>query len=893
MEADGFIEPFIRIYEGKILDGWHRYRAAQELNLIRKLKFQEWDEDERKDGDPKAFVLARNIERRHLTPRQRAQIVVHFNERFGMGRPSESSPDGELKSRQELAAEAGVGTSTIDRAITVEKAGQSAAVISGDKTPGQIEKEEVLEQLYQNRQDFQTAVSDFAQSGSYLNFTYCRRRIKSLVGLEDSTDEGSTDYTQWDLQKIKAQSQIADESVLVIKGYLNEDPKIEGHPVAALLSEMQRIHEIRQSAKLDTYTRPFLIGPLSDAVEKIEKLWTSDWEAKSAEERLDDLNKLEACLPSLIEAEDTARAASKINADPNNPNNLAETAYFAARCEIEKIVSDMGIDLQNFYAAATDAHKLSDSGIFNPPDDIRSTISSASLFNGWCEILKKIHKDFAENANWVLALALEQAKIDHANARRVLQSAFFETDLHDRMTDFEDTDTGGKLKKFFAMVVDIKTPKLRFNIFTPDEFFFDTRGDAEHDFSEQSPEMYRGRDLTVSEIRDEIEVLRSITKDIRWYMQDDERHLGWMEQVVEAIAPKLEDVRENFLDARDALLSAIAETGITCIDFLDAASNYFMGSKRNRPYRICMKPVEHFKDWSVFNFTSWTADIKMLHADLENNADWVLALNPQVEKGIDRASLQGVVSRARLRFWRARERLSDFGRVTPIEFAKEAVKSLGLTEDATQYLFEGTEDPLLDLPVSGLTCWQSRLFILTTAIEKQSGWVEVLYPTEPDAESSKTALSEENDEQIQHTLVAIERLKTGLKKFHVIDSEAFADDILQFYNGVDLSELSTSPQETLKNISDFIEGFVNEPLQTWPEYIRNHRWMPKRELVLVSIGISNNTDDEFEEVEFTDESSDVIRCDLNELPEDIRTALLKIASEKIYAEAVKEFHTDG
>ena len=104
----------------------------------------------------------------------------------------------------------------------------SGAVISGEKTAGEVLKETALEQLYQNRQDFQTAVSDFAQSGSSLNFTYCRRRIKSLVGLEDATDEGSTDYTQWNLEKIKVQSQIAEESVLVIKGYMDEDPKIEG-----------------------------------------------------------------------------------------------------------------------------------------------------------------------------------------------------------------------------------------------------------------------------------------------------------------------------------------------------------------------------------------------------------------------------------------------------------------------------------------------------------------------------------------------------------------------------------------------------------------------------------------------------------------------------------------
>ena len=415
VQTNDFIDPIVRIYEGHILDGWHRYRTAQELNLIRKLRFQEWDDDADRDGDPRSFVLARNLNRRHLTPAQRAQIVLEFNDWAPRGRPSKNTPNGVLKTKKELAKEARVGTSTMDRAASIKESGQSEVVIRGDKTPGQLEREakekryaklckainafnrvwqktqlatqvslsddffpaaaealgfpmntveqvyrcqdspesekkmkgftglgidsweryfdamrtaliekpewveslenktnteDALEHLYQNRQDFQTAVSDFAQSGAYLDFAYCRCRIKSLVGLEDSTDEESTDYTQWNLQKIKAQSHLITETVQVIRGYLEEDPKIETHPVAELLSEMQRISEIHQSAKLDTYTPPFLHQPLSDAVERIEKLWTSDWEAKSAEARLDDLNELETCLPGLIEVEDTARAAS-------------------------------------------------------------------------------------------------------------------------------------------------------------------------------------------------------------------------------------------------------------------------------------------------------------------------------------------------------------------------------------------------------------------------------------------------------------------------------------------------------------------------------------------------------------------------------------------------------
>ena len=146
VQTDGFIDPIVRIHEGQILDGWHRYRAAQELNLIRRLKFQEWNEDEHRDGDPKAFVLARNIERRHLNPSQRAQIVVAFNARFNRGdihSQRADSPEGEPKTRQELAQEAGVGTRTIDRAIAVERAGQSEDVIAGEKSASEVLKENV------------------------------------------------------------------------------------------------------------------------------------------------------------------------------------------------------------------------------------------------------------------------------------------------------------------------------------------------------------------------------------------------------------------------------------------------------------------------------------------------------------------------------------------------------------------------------------------------------------------------------------------------------------------------------------------------------------------------------------------------------------------------------
>ena len=107
VEDDGFMDYVIRTHEGKILDGWHRYRAALALNLVRKLMFYPWDE--KKEGKAVAFVAARNIERRHLSASQRAQIVVSLNERFGWGGDRSKTPNDALKTKKELAAEAKVG----------------------------------------------------------------------------------------------------------------------------------------------------------------------------------------------------------------------------------------------------------------------------------------------------------------------------------------------------------------------------------------------------------------------------------------------------------------------------------------------------------------------------------------------------------------------------------------------------------------------------------------------------------------------------------------------------------------------------------------------------------------------------------------------------------------
>ena len=68
------VEHPIVLFEGLILDGGHRYRAAQELGVTP--AFREFTGSE---AQARAFILASNADRRHLTKSQVAQVFVNAN----------------------------------------------------------------------------------------------------------------------------------------------------------------------------------------------------------------------------------------------------------------------------------------------------------------------------------------------------------------------------------------------------------------------------------------------------------------------------------------------------------------------------------------------------------------------------------------------------------------------------------------------------------------------------------------------------------------------------------------------------------------------------------------------------------------------------------------------
>src|SRR5438874_9552701 len=65
--SHGLLEEIV-LYQGKILDGWSRYRACQARRI--EPRFREFSGD-----DPVAYVLSKNVQRRHLSVMQILRVL--------------------------------------------------------------------------------------------------------------------------------------------------------------------------------------------------------------------------------------------------------------------------------------------------------------------------------------------------------------------------------------------------------------------------------------------------------------------------------------------------------------------------------------------------------------------------------------------------------------------------------------------------------------------------------------------------------------------------------------------------------------------------------------------------------------------------------------------------
>lgn len=106
----------ITLFEGMVIDGWHRYSAANELGM-------ECPVVVLGDVDPRDFVLAQNRARRHVTQAQLAMATTAVYAWKPVGNPAFSQSGTECpiaKSNAQLAEAAGVSEKTIKQAKAVQ-----------------------------------------------------------------------------------------------------------------------------------------------------------------------------------------------------------------------------------------------------------------------------------------------------------------------------------------------------------------------------------------------------------------------------------------------------------------------------------------------------------------------------------------------------------------------------------------------------------------------------------------------------------------------------------------------------------------------------------------------------------------------------------------------------
>lgn len=177
----GVQEP-ITVFEGMVLDGWHRFTAANEVGA-------QCPTVELGDVDPQDFVIAKNKARRHITASQLAAAVVAVYGWRAAGR--NPAPGAGLdKTSQQLADMAGVSERTIRQAKVVEakatpevKEAVKAGVMSVKKAAETVNPPKAVEHEERDVADESASfIAELADENETL-------RARLAVGVMEGTDE--------------------------------------------------------------------------------------------------------------------------------------------------------------------------------------------------------------------------------------------------------------------------------------------------------------------------------------------------------------------------------------------------------------------------------------------------------------------------------------------------------------------------------------------------------------------------------------------------------------------------------------------------------------------------------------------------------------------------------
>lgn len=178
ISANGLSEPIV-IYEGKILDGRHRYKAC--VMACVDPRFVEYF-----GSDPIAYVVSRNISRRHLSESQRALVAAKIAN-MRQGERTDIAPNGGKISQDAAADQLKVSTRSVQRAKKVLESGDDGLInavnngelsvsAAADMTDGDEIKREIIGSGPKKRKVAETIFAEFTALWSRAN-TECRQQI--------------------------------------------------------------------------------------------------------------------------------------------------------------------------------------------------------------------------------------------------------------------------------------------------------------------------------------------------------------------------------------------------------------------------------------------------------------------------------------------------------------------------------------------------------------------------------------------------------------------------------------------------------------------------------------------------------------------------------------------
>lgn len=141
IKANGLREP-IMLHEGKVLDGWHRYKAMCALGR-RLTPKNSYTYDEEQDGpDPRKWVTSKNLMRRQLPAAERIRLAAELlgYSNTGTGRKGTNVP---ITTMKDVAKAAGVSEKTVKR--TLGQKGTNVPISKAPTLEALRKKEKALE----------------------------------------------------------------------------------------------------------------------------------------------------------------------------------------------------------------------------------------------------------------------------------------------------------------------------------------------------------------------------------------------------------------------------------------------------------------------------------------------------------------------------------------------------------------------------------------------------------------------------------------------------------------------------------------------------------------------------------------------------------------------------